>query len=348
MDAYDSPEERDAARLMMIGATGVDADTGLTAEQILAAEKAAAEGDDPIKKEEKSAEETKAGRRNSSPPQKKSKPAEETKPTEIEQLKTQLDEQSRVIGEIADKAAGGMQSSAEFRRLASEKVQGAVTALKTEREAFGKKIDEFRDLYGDEAAEELKSQKDEVFKLQQESITRDQNDEFNRLQAVQSEQNRTETATISDIQAVPELHKWHQDAQAATNGDTTKSADTFNYAIQVDNLLQGHPLWKSKPQVERFAEVERRVKADLELQPGSPNLQDKTPQKSTKEQIQKAIDDQAKGVVNLPETLSTLAGGTSADNQSLSLESLDKMDATQIAALGLTNDQLAEFASANF
>ena len=111
--------------------------------------------------------------------------------------------------------------------------------------------------------------------------------------------------------------------------------------------MQGHPLWKSKPQVERFAEVERRVKADLELQPGSPNLQDKTPQKSTKEQIQKAIDDQAKGVVNLPETLSTLAGGTSADNQSLSLESLDKMDATQIAALGLTNDQLAEFASAN-
>ena len=351
LDAYDTPEERDAARRMMQDVTGVDADTKLTTAQIEAAEKAAAEGDAPIKP----ADETKAGKETKPEDTKPTeaakavedtKPVEETKPTEVEVLTKRLDDQSRAISAMQTKQQTE-ESATEFRRLASEKVQGAVTALKTERDNSEKEVEEFRDSYGDEAAEKLKSQKDEVFQLRQEAITRDQNDEFNRLQAVQSEKSKTETETMSDIQATPELHKWHQDMLAATKGDTTKSADTFNYAIQVDNLLQGHPQWKSKPQIERFAEVERRVKADLEIQPGSPNLQDKE-QATTKEQIKKAIQDQAQNKDNLPDTLSSLAGGTSEGNKGLSMESLDKMDMTDIAALGYTSEQLAEFASANF
>ena len=348
LDAYDEPEEREAARLMMKEVIGVDADTKLTSEQIEAAEKAAAAGDAPIKPEEtkpaeetKPTEATKAGKEGE-----ETKPVEETKPTEVEVLTKRLDDQSRAISAMQTKQQTE-ESATEFRRMASEKVQGAVTALKTERDNSEKEVEEFRDSYGDEAAEKLKSQKDEVFQLRQDAITRDQNDEFNKLQALQSEQSRKDAATMSDIQATPELHKWHQDSIAANKGDTTKSADTFNYAIQMDNLLQEHPQWKSKPQTERFAEVERRVKADLEHQPGSPNLQDKG-QTSTKEQIKTAIKDQTQEKDNLPDTLSSLAGGTSEGNKGLSMESLDKMDMTDLAALGYTSEELAEFASANF
>jgi len=146
---------------------------------------------------------------------------------------------------------------------------------------------------------------------------------------------------MTDIRAVPELNQWYLDATAAAAGDKTKSSAQYEYATQMDKMLQSHPVWKTRPQGERFAEVAKRVKADLGIQSGSLESQDGDPGK----EIDDAIRKQGGGE-GLPGTMSDLDGGNADAGGAMTLEAVDKMDIAELASRGFSSDQLERLSAA--
>lgn len=93
-----------------------------------------------------------------------------------------------------------------------------------------------------------------------------------------------------DIDAVPDLLAWQMDPDQTA----------FEIAKAADRALLLNPLWKDKPQAQRFAEVARRVKADLAAAAPAPT------QQKPKVNVDDAVRD---APVRRPSTLSDIAGG---------------------------------------
>ena len=99
-----------------------------------------------------------------------------------------------------------------------------------------------------------------------------------------------------DIDAVPALAEWQ-----ATDGEK------FEAAKLIDAALLRSPKWQSKPQVERFREVARKVAEQFDIQIEDPSPSPRTPSKADP---RAAVANAAR---TAPNTLSDFKGGA-ADN----------------------------------
>jgi hypothetical protein len=105
----------------------------------------------------------------------------------------------------------------------------------------------------------------------------------------------------ASIDQVPDLMAWQYDPARQQEFQLAKAADA---------LLQQHPKWAGKPMHERFAEVVRRVKAELL----DPSTQEQQPTGNSGRAV--AAAKAASAQRPAPETLSDLGGGTTVSTAS--------------------------------
>lgn len=109
------------------------------------------------------------------------------------------------------------------------------------------------------------------------------------------------------VDSSPDLLAWQHDQDQAR----------FALAVSTDGLLLQHPHWREKPMAERFAEVVRRVKAEL----GAPQPAPVDPR-----QVIAAIPRRT------PETLSHIGGGGGPQPEAPALDRYMKMSDDDIVA----------------
>ena len=265
---------------------------------------------------------------------------EETE-SETAALQKQLDAQAEEIAALRQKQAQD-EADAELRRLASEKVQESLTKFNEEKEQSATKIDEYRNLYGDEAADELKKQQDEIFQLKSEQLKNQQNAEYAKLKANFLDQQGKQAAGEQEIAKVPDLYDWYKKGDPKDANKEDKAI--WNYAIETDNLLRNNPQWADKSKEERYVEVAKRVRADLGIQP---RAQKSKTDGDSRTQLQDLLT-QKQTQTNVPESLTNISGGITSAQRGVTAESLEKIDVADLAAMDLTSDQLDRISQAIF
>jgi hypothetical protein len=106
------------------------------------------------------------------------------------------------------------------------------------------------------------------------------------------------------VDDIPDLLEWQHDPDQAS----------FQMATAEDNKLRVHPKWKDKPLAERFAEVARRVKADL----------GEVSQTTSKPRVN--VDDALERAPRVrPGTLSDIGGGGEIQKSASNLSRFSKM-----------------------
>lgn len=138
---------------------------------------------------------------------------------------------------------------------------------------------------------------------------------------------QAETTTAQDIASVPDLKKWHDEAQALPEG---KTSPMWTIAVGVDTKLRADPEWASKPQAERFAEVARQVNTMVGA------LDPENPGSKSDDDIKKEIDAKKGKGDNAPPlgSLSDLAGGDAGKNLTDKLEDMSTTDLTSLMQSG--------------
>jgi hypothetical protein len=123
----------------------------------------------------------------------------------------------------------------------------------------------------------------------------------------------------------PDLQEVVDDIPALLAWQCNPDQTAFEMAKATDAALMVHPVWKDKPVAERFAEVTRRVQAELGAAPAPQPSQQQQPA-ATPAQVLASVPRQA------PSTLSDIgAGGTGVENP-LTLDRMARMSDEDILA----------------
>lgn len=330
VNSYDTEEEREAARQALSAANGIDMATGLPLDEDgKPVAEPAKEPDDPDKKAKGEGEDDK-----------------DKEPTAEELLKAkeeQVTEQNKTIANLEAKEAARA-AAPEIRESVEEKMKPILDKHRADDEEVEAKLKDFEEKYGEEAAAELRKETDASRAARDAQYQKDLDEQVAQAQSEREEELTGNAGVLADIRAVPELHAWREDAMAAAQGDTTKSADKFNMAVSLDNSLMHSDEFKGKSQVERFEEVTRRVKTMLGESSGAPESQEKESGKEkTEEQIAEEIRKQAAGK-DLPGSLTELPGGETAKDK-LNPGKLEDMDPNDILAMDMPTDKLEALAA---
>jgi hypothetical protein len=113
------------------------------------------------------------------------------------------------------------------------------------------------------------------------------------------------------VDDIPDLLEWQHDPDQAS----------FQMATAEDNKLRLHPKWKDKPLAERFAEVARRVKADL----GEASPTTSKPRVNVEDALERALRVR-------PGTLSDIGGSGEIQKSASSLSRFASMSDSDIEA----------------
>jgi len=237
------------------------------------------------------------------------KPEDPAEPSEAEALRAQLLERDRTIAELQSKidVAG---SEDEYRAKADEKVRTVNEQIDADATALETKIAEFRENYGDEAAEALKKSEEAALTLRREAAKRDWQAEFDRARDEHARTAAAQNETVVTIRQIPELQSWLDESNRSAAGDATADPTRFNLARTFEEMLQRQPEWQGRPRIDLYREVVSRVKTAMGEQSGTPQTPEQP--KSTGERMRDAIRSGQDGVQDGPQTLSDLSGGTSS------------------------------------
>ena len=263
---------------------------------------------------------------------------EETDPN-ITALQAQIDAQARELAELRQKQISE-EHDKDLRAQASKKVEAALASLNEEKEKQATQLAEFRELYGEEAADELQKQQELLLSVKTENLKSQQETEYAKLKAEHAETLTAKQTWEQEIQTIPELNQWRVDHDAAEAGDKSKSSANWNYAIATDDMLRQHPDWADKPRTERYKEVTKRVKADMGIQSGS----QESKEEGTREKLAKLIQQQNDKDASYPGSLSDISGGVGG-KRGITEDHLEKMDTADLASLNLSSDKLLGIAA---
>ena len=319
LDQIEDEQEREEAKQMLMDTHGVDPDTRLA---ITDAKPDETETETETSGEVQSAKESAAAESKADSGTEKVAETEkgEANDPELEALKQQLAEATARITEL-ESGSENVDDSL-FQERADEAMAEEVAALAAEREEALAKIETYRENYGDEAADELARTMEEKFEAKEHALDVAWQDIYDAEKAEHDDQVRASSQIMQDINQVPELKQWYDDA--AQNNKPRM----WDLAANVDRYLQEDDAWKGKTQVERFQEVVNRVKIASGEQSGTPPTPKET--KSTKQAIDEAISKDA-SKVDQPQTLSDLPGSISGD----SINSLNDISMSNLAALSV-------------
>ncbi|WP_419917463.1 hypothetical protein [Candidatus Poriferisocius sp.] len=315
VDLYDDEVERTLARNAAAEAEGVPIAKW---NEVVGAEDGEAEGQEG-QKAAPEAEGAEAGTDD-----KKADEGEKTPElTELEQARQERDAAQQRLMEM-EREEAVRSSETKIREEISEKIKDKVAAVEKLNAADAKKLAEFEENYGPEAAEEMREALDAAKKARLAEIDSEREAELARARSERDEVIDAASRNQADVDALPELKQWQQDAVAFYEGDESRSPAAWNLATSIDQALMKSPEWKDRPQPERFAEVARMVKASGGApSPGSPPAQTDNAGKSD-EQIARELaakDARAKASTGL-QTISDITGGATPDALPERLESM--------------------------
>ena len=309
LDNIEDEQERAEAKQMLVDIHGVDPDTRL----------AVADHNEEAKPE--TGTEPEEGNADSKGQTAGPDPGGSADP-QLEALRQELAAANSRISELENARNTPVDDTA-FRQKADETVARQIADLAAERETARARIESYRENYGDEAAEELTRAMDESFELKEHAIDVDWQDIYDAEKEAHDSEVRASSLIMTDINQVPELKGWYEDASS------NNKPRMWDLAANMDQFLRQDDAWKDKPQVERFREVVNRVKTASGEQSGPPPTQ-KVPEKPTSQAIDEAISKDA-GKSASPSTLSDLPGSITSET----INSLADVSMSNLAALSV-------------
>ena len=233
-------------------------------------------------------------------------------------------------------------SETDMRNQVSEKMKETLDQQKVEDEAIEAKIVKFTEDFGEDAAGVLRKQVEDSRALREKDNVRMRDDEFAQLKAAKHEELSVGARTEADIAGVPDLNAWKADAVAAYGGDKTRSADRYNVAVSIDQVLRSSPEWGAKSQPERFAEVVRRTKVSMGDVSAEPTAEPTAEEIQTK--IAAEIAKQARGGADAPASMTDIGGGTEIQDE-MKIERLANMNEHEIASQNIPMARLEAMAA---
>lgn len=267
---------------------------------------------------------------------------------ELERLRAEIAERDGRIAELSAKQQAA-DSEDDIRAKVEERLAGERTQLDEFRAKDDAAVQKAIDEYGEDVGKHMRQMADDAHKLREDTFAAKLDEEVDRAKAAAETELTQQARTDADIATVPDLQKWYD---AAKGGDRSM----WSIAHGVDATLMKDPEWMGKPQAERFAEVAVRVNkmvgaitADPDTDPnkggdkGGDKGTDANAGKKTAEQIQAEIARKAAGQkkdatgVTGPGSLGDIGSG---DAKGDLLSRLDEMDATEIAGLNLSAEQV--------
>ena len=267
-------------------------------------------------------------------------------PTEAEKALAQERDEAIARAEKLERQEALRQSEARIREDVSKELQGKIDEVNRLNEADDKKLRDFEEEHGEDAAKVLRESIEANKQARQAELDRWRDDEVAKKTGHAERQLSAAEQIQADVDAVPELKTWQADSVAANAGDTSKSAAPFQLAVSIDKALRENDAWKGKPQRERFAEVVKMVKASGSApSSGSPSAQEKS--KETDEEIARKLaaadakDNKATGL----STLSDIASGDAAQTEAR-LENLSATELRDAVDSGSLSDAALEKAAA--
>lgn len=295
-DAYETDDEREAARSALADSEGIDWKTGWPADyeapekppeeqpganEAAALSEDAAVGNQEVKapgKEPGEAGKTEAGGETGDETgdedeaakaaaakeaaEKAEADAAAAKEAEDAALKAEVETLRRQNADLQSKAALA-EADADIRKEVAEAVKEKRTAHDSMIEEETQRVAKFTEDYGEDAAKVLQEQVEESRKLREKEIEDFQNAAIAKARAEKEQEIDSQSALQRDIDAVPEFRDWRNDALAAWNGNTEKSGDHYNLAVSIDTALRDSPQWDGRPRQERFAKVVEMVNASM-------------------------------------------------------------------------------------
>ena len=283
------------------------------------------EAKDPPKDEEAKADDKKADETKSEPEKKaddgEAKAEEEPEwKKAIDEMKAEIAKRDVKIAELEGKNTLN-DADKDIRDEVSRAMASTLQAQKAQDTETDAKLNKYREDHGDEAAEVLKAQVEETRKLREAENQRTMEAEYEKRKAAREAEIQERTNLDKDIASQMELKEWRD------NKDPK-----FQLAIYHDTLLQADPVWKNKPQAERFAEVVKQVKIHLgQEESGAPTPPkddaDDTSQKKSAEQAAEDILKEARETAKAktPTTLTDIPNQTTGTDP-MSLEGVAEMD----------------------
>lgn len=158
-------------------------------------------------------------------------------------------------------------------------------------------------------------QENQVFRTERERLEQEQ---------LQAEADRVTKA----LNSTPTLKTW-QDAYYK-EGATDEQKALFKAAMAYDDQMKQSPVWADKPLADRFAEIERRVAADMGIALATP--------KTTTQNQPKPLPARAAA----PASLSNLPGGSTPKPPDNTLETHDPM-ALITGLQGMSDEQVRDY-----
>lgn len=204
------------------------------------------------------------------------------------------------------------EANERLKRLEQQAEQGraeqeAQTGSQDDTPVENLDVESLREYAGDEVADAIKAQQEQIRRLNEEVRQRDEREQQERQEAEQ----RT---VQQDIDSVPELATWQ------SNG-----SPLWDAAVSADNRLREDPEWSSKPRQERFKEAVRLVKREA----GVPE-QPSSSQGDKPEDVDKRAEQALEGArESVPRTHSD--AGVGGEHPATSeAEKVERMDVTEL------------------
>ena len=233
-------------------------------------------------------------------------------------------------------------SETDIRKQVSEKMQETLNQQKVEDEAIEAKIVKFTEDFGEDAAEVLRKQVEDSRALREKDNIRMRDDEFSQLKAAKREELSVGARIEADINVVPDLKSWKDEAEAFHGGDKSKSSIRYDVAVSIDQALRSNTEWAAKSQVERFTEVVRRVKVSMGDVSAEPTAEPTAEEIQTK--IAAEIAKQARGGADAPASMTDIGGGTEIQDE-MKIERLANMNEHEIASQNIPMAHLEAMAA---
>lgn len=208
----------------------------------------------------------------------------------------------------------------KIREAAERRVDAQLADSAAKVTALEKRVKDHVDQYGEEDAGPLKESATLARQMFDQSRQTALDAEIGRITADRTKAAQTGTETDRAIAANPELAGWHADHLAAKRGEAGKSSVMFQKAQAFDTALGADPAWKGKPLADRFAEAVRLVK----VASGDTSLGTPNPPKETDEGLAKKLQEEERN--KPPGSMTEIPGGEAPASAFAALERLDPND----------------------
>lgn len=304
LDMYEDPTERANATAQLGAVYGIDLETGIPIpdEEAAAAQKT-------VEQSIKDQETALAAGADDKPPE-----ATEEPPVETAAERSMREELEQLRARNAELEASQQENEHQSQQADYEAKRADIAARKAEYAEsdaeFDRLIAETRENYGDDAAKPMEFTRKEF-------VTRRDADlaaEEAALKPPEAPPEPDQRPEIVALKANESLNGWFQ-------GRDGEHAKVWARAVEIDKALGDDPAWKDKDFPTRYAEVEKRVKAEMATPPGPSDDKPKTED----EKIDATLDKLGKGG-GAPASLTDLGAGGEVQDAMKAYEDIAPID----------------------